>query len=277
MEIKVKAEIATKWGDLATGLMGRKHLPRNAGMLFDFGNDRPLSFWMQNTYIPLSIAFIDSKGTVKQIENMVPLSTRAIRSHGSCRYALEVNEGWFDDNSIFVGAQVAVPFTPPVEGVPPEGQPGVAGDAKPDVVIEQSYKDILKAADDYGVKLIIEYVTKDGKTMPPRSIEAPIEFTDTQEGDADGIAVVWDASQGDYRSYIIENILSIKDGNGNPVANVEQVRNLAMGTPLNPEEEKKVQGKEPIPAPIPLPVPEQQQELQQVASMKKGKPMFAVE
>src|ERR1017187_2255590 len=242
MEIKVKAEIATKWGELSTGLMGRKHLPRNAGMLFDFGNDRPLSFWMQNTYIPLSIAFIDSKGMVKQIENMVPLSTRAIRSHGSCRYALEVNEGWFDDNSIFVGAQVAVPFVPPT-GTPAEVQPSVPSENKPDVVIEQSFKDILKAADDYGVKLILEYVTKSGKTMPPRSIEPPIEFTDTQEGDANGVAVVWDVSQGDYRSYIIENILSIKDPNGNPVVNVEQVRILAMGTPLKPEEEEKVQGK----------------------------------
>jgi len=276
MKVKIKAEIAKNGTELTTGLMGRKYLPRNAGMLFDFGDDRPLSFWMRNTYIPLSVAFIDSKGTVRQIENMVPLSTSAIRSYSNCRYALEVNEGWFDDNGIFVGAQASVPFVPP-DGMPPDGQPSVAVEAKPDVVIEQSFKDILKAADDYGVKLIIEYVTKDGKTMPPRSIEQPIEFVDTQEGDTDGVAVVWDGSQGDYRSYIIENILSIKDSNGTPVVNVEQVRNLSIGTPLNHEEEKKVKGKAP-PAQIPFPTPKPQQELQRAAELKeKGKRTFAVE
>ena len=57
---RIRAEIVSRGTELAKGLMGRKHLPKDAGMLFDFGTDQPLQFWMRNTYLPLQIAFIKS-------------------------------------------------------------------------------------------------------------------------------------------------------------------------------------------------------------------------
>ena len=88
------------------GLMGRKELPDNHGMLFKFPFAHRLSFWMRNTYIPLDIAFLDDQGEVLQIENMYPLSTRAITSSYICKYALEVNSGWFDKNGVRVGSYI---------------------------------------------------------------------------------------------------------------------------------------------------------------------------
>jgi hypothetical protein len=88
------------------GLMDRKTLASNHGMLFKFPQSNRLSFWMRNTYIPLDIAFINEDGKISQIEKMYPLSTRSIRSNSDCRYALEVNTGWFKNNNIKVGDKI---------------------------------------------------------------------------------------------------------------------------------------------------------------------------
>jgi len=88
------------------GLMDRKSLANNRGMLFKFPQSHRLGFWMRNTYIPLDIAFIDDNGRISQIEKMYPLSTRSIRSNDNCKYALEVNAGWFKENGIKVGDKI---------------------------------------------------------------------------------------------------------------------------------------------------------------------------
>lgn len=103
---KLKVEIADTPLKREYGLMDRKSINANGGMLFKFPHAHYLQFWMKNTYIPLDIAFIDNNGKVLQIETMYPLSTRAVRSDYMCKYALEVNHGWFEKNNIKVGSMV---------------------------------------------------------------------------------------------------------------------------------------------------------------------------
>ena len=102
-------EIAETEKQRNTGLMNRKTLDKNSGMLFVFESDRKLSFWMKNTYIPLSIAFINSDGIIKEIRNMEPLSFESIVSKNNVRYALEVNRGYFQEKNIAEGDKVILP------------------------------------------------------------------------------------------------------------------------------------------------------------------------
>jgi len=83
--------------------MFRKSLGKNSGMLFSFPHEDYYSFWMQHTYVPLDIAFIDKHGTVVDIKQMMPLSTRSVSPKLPCKYALEVNRDWFADNEVDVG------------------------------------------------------------------------------------------------------------------------------------------------------------------------------
>jgi len=88
--------------------MFRQQLGSGAGMLFIFPGDTSSGFWMQNTFVPLSIAFIDVDGVIVDIQDMEPLST-AIHSPGaSYRWALEVNQGWFGVNGVVVGDVVSL-------------------------------------------------------------------------------------------------------------------------------------------------------------------------
>ncbi len=102
-------EIAETETDRTTGLMNRKSLDKESGMLFVFESDRKLSFWMKNTYIPLSIAFISSDGIIKEIRDMAPLSLESIVSKNNVRYALEVNKGYFQEKNISAGDKVILP------------------------------------------------------------------------------------------------------------------------------------------------------------------------
>lgn len=102
-KIKLFTEICDDDVSRQKGLMYRKHLGQNQGMLFVFSCEDYYSFWMKNTYIPLDIAFIDSSGKIVDIKSMYPLSVKAVKSNKPCKYALEVNRGWFDDNKISVG------------------------------------------------------------------------------------------------------------------------------------------------------------------------------
>ena len=99
----VKAEVAEKEEDRNHGYMERKKIPDGTGMLFIFDRDQILSFWMKNTPHPLSIAYIDTKGKIRNIYDMTPFSLTPIKSTSSVRYALEVPQGWFRDNNINVG------------------------------------------------------------------------------------------------------------------------------------------------------------------------------
>ena len=107
-EFIVKAEMAIKAEDRNHGFMERKNIPDGTGMLFVFERDQILSFWMHNTPHPLSIAYIDSKGKIRDIFDMNPYSTDSILSTVSVRYALEVPQGWYKKNGITTGDTVII-------------------------------------------------------------------------------------------------------------------------------------------------------------------------
>jgi uncharacterized membrane protein (UPF0127 family) len=93
------------------GLMFRKQLPEGQGMLFDFHADAPVSFWMENTYIPLDMIFIRGDGSILRIaENTEPLSTKIIPSGGPVRAVLEVIGGTARKMGIAPGDKVASPI-----------------------------------------------------------------------------------------------------------------------------------------------------------------------
>ena len=108
-EFIVAAEIAEKAEDRNHGYMERKNIPDGTGMLFVFEKDQILSFWMKNTPHPLSIAYIDSKGKIRNIYDMTPYSLSSIISTVSVRYALEVPQGWYKKNGITEGDTVLIP------------------------------------------------------------------------------------------------------------------------------------------------------------------------
>ena len=108
-EFIVSAEIAEKTEDRNHGFMERKNIPDGTGMLFVFEKDQILSFWMKNTPHPLSIAYIDSKGKIRNIYDMTPYSLSSIISTVSVRYALEVPQGWYKKNGITEGDTVVFP------------------------------------------------------------------------------------------------------------------------------------------------------------------------
>jgi uncharacterized membrane protein (UPF0127 family) len=103
---KLTAEIANDDMQRSQGLMYRRMLPENWGMLFVFPAAMPQSFWMKNTYLPLSIAFIDEHGVIVNIDDMKPLTTDPHPSLKPAKYALEMNQGWFAKRGIKAGARV---------------------------------------------------------------------------------------------------------------------------------------------------------------------------
>jgi len=104
----VKAEIARTAEERSQGLMYRTELSDGEGMLFIFERDEILSFWMKNTYIPLSIAFITFDGRIIDIKNMFPNDESSVISSRSARYALEVPQGWFSRAGVKEGDVVKI-------------------------------------------------------------------------------------------------------------------------------------------------------------------------
>ena len=103
---KLTAEIATTPDQRSVGLMNRFSLKPDHGMLFIFEKNEPLAFWMRNTYIPLSIAFIAPDGRIVNIEDMKPQTDESHWSKGPALYALEMKKGWFAERGIGPGAIV---------------------------------------------------------------------------------------------------------------------------------------------------------------------------
>jgi uncharacterized protein len=101
------AEVAATDTTRTTGLMHRFSLQRDHGMLFVFKEPQPLSFWMKNTYVPLSIAFIGSDGKIVNIEDMAPQTEATHPSRGLALYALEMKKGWFAERGISAGQAVS--------------------------------------------------------------------------------------------------------------------------------------------------------------------------
>ena len=103
----ITAELARTEAEKQKGLMFRKTLAGGDGMLFIYTRDERMSFWMKNTVIPLSIAFISRDGRIIDILDMEPLSTQSVRSSRSVRYALEVPRGWFAREGIAEGDSIS--------------------------------------------------------------------------------------------------------------------------------------------------------------------------
>jgi uncharacterized membrane protein (UPF0127 family) len=93
--VAFRVEVARTVKERENGLMFRKTLQPQEGMIFVFEMDQHLSFWMKDTPLPLSIAFLSSEGKILEIRDMEPFSQSIIRSRFSSRYALEVAQGTF--------------------------------------------------------------------------------------------------------------------------------------------------------------------------------------
>jgi hypothetical protein len=106
---RIVAEVADTEAERSEGLMHRRELPEDRGMLFVYHRDQKLSFWMKDTTIPLSIAFIAADGTVREIHDMKPLSLRPVESRYSVRYALEVRQGTFERLGVEPGDRIVIP------------------------------------------------------------------------------------------------------------------------------------------------------------------------
>jgi uncharacterized membrane protein (UPF0127 family) len=106
---KIRVEVVRTEGEKARGLMFRDKLGADEGMLFVYEEEEFLTFWMKNTPLPLSIAFIDKKGEIVDIQDMEPFSLRTHTSARPARYALEMNRNWFQKNGIKVGDVAKMP------------------------------------------------------------------------------------------------------------------------------------------------------------------------
>ena len=109
--VEVQVEIADDTEEMARGLMGRTALAEDAGMLFVYPEERELSFWMKDTLIPLSIAFMDGEGRIVDIQDMKALDDTPphYASAEPAQYALEVNKGFFDERGVEVGDEARLP------------------------------------------------------------------------------------------------------------------------------------------------------------------------
>ena len=110
-KVEVRVEIADNVIERVRGLMYRTALGEDRGMLFIFGEEEVRSFWMKNTLIPLSIAYMDSEGRIVDIQDMKPLDDELphYASAEPARYALEVNQGFFEERGVEVGDRAALP------------------------------------------------------------------------------------------------------------------------------------------------------------------------
>ena len=102
-------EVARSIEEQRLGLMFRRKLKADRGMLFVYEADRRLDFWMKDTYIPLSIAYLAKNGEIVEIHDMEPESLRSILSSRSVRYALELNRGAFEQIGATVGTTIELP------------------------------------------------------------------------------------------------------------------------------------------------------------------------
>lgn len=103
---RIEAELAADQATRMQGLMNRRSLPANHGMLFVFVQAAQHCMWMRNTYLPLSVAFLDEEGHIINIEKMQPESEVNHCASRAARYALEMNRDWFDSKGIQPGMRI---------------------------------------------------------------------------------------------------------------------------------------------------------------------------
>jgi uncharacterized protein len=107
----IRAAVAQTMDQLTTGLMYRREMAQHEGMLFVYDDLAPRCFWMKNTILPLSIAFLADDGTVVNVDDMKPQTLDSHCSAKPVRYALEMNQGWFARRGIKAGSKIAgAPF-----------------------------------------------------------------------------------------------------------------------------------------------------------------------
>ena len=231
---KIFVEIADTTLKRELGLMNRKYLPTNCGMLFKFPSNHYRSFWMKDTYLPLDIAFIDDDERILQIEEGSPLNQRPIHSDTKCRYVLEMNQGWFESNGLNIGSRVAgqginpsyvkkaQALSPAVEEMPPAIDNGMMPQfpgqeqeqpqqPSPDVEINKSFRQICEEASLKGKDLLIMYQKKDGYILPPKLISPPYLFEPDENGKANAIIKGWDNQDAQWKSFLIDNILDVEE------------------------------------------------------------------
>lgn len=108
----IQAQLAQTYGEREIGLMHRKTMPANDGMLFVFEQAGQQCFWMKNTLLPLSVAFVGDDGAIVNIEAMKPETLDSHCSTKPVRYVLEMNDGWFARHGIKPGSKLqGGPFT----------------------------------------------------------------------------------------------------------------------------------------------------------------------
>ena len=103
---RIEAEVAATDQNRQVGLMNRRVMPPQRGMLFVFTHDNTHCMWMRNTLIPLSVAFMDGEGTIINIEDMQPQTENNHCARRPARYALEMNLGWFAQRGIKAGMKL---------------------------------------------------------------------------------------------------------------------------------------------------------------------------
>ncbi|MBN8746614.1 putative ACR [Xylophilus ampelinus] len=107
---QIDAQVAATPEQRQTGLMFRKEMPQSEGMVFVFEQSSPQCFWMKNTLIPLSAAFVADDGRIVNIEDMKPQTTDNHCSAEPVRYVLEMNQGWFAKKNIKKGFKLGGPL-----------------------------------------------------------------------------------------------------------------------------------------------------------------------
>jgi len=105
----IDTQVASTPDQRATGLMFRQEMPQGEGMLFVFEEATPQCFWMKNTLLPLTAAFIADDGTIVNLANMKPQTTDSHCSAKPVRYVLEMNLGWFEKKGLKAGSKIGGP------------------------------------------------------------------------------------------------------------------------------------------------------------------------
>jgi hypothetical protein len=104
---QIDAQVARTPDQRATGLMYRKEMPQHEGMLFVFEQPTVQCFWMKNTFLPLTAAFVADDGTIVNLADMTPLALDSHCSAKPVRYVLEMNQGWFSKKGVKAGTKLA--------------------------------------------------------------------------------------------------------------------------------------------------------------------------
>lgn len=103
---RIEAEVAANQADRMQGLMQRRSMPANQGMLFVFPKAERHCMWMRNTLLPLSVAFLDEQGRILNIEDMKPQTDTSHCAAEAARFALEMNVGWFAGKGLKAGQRI---------------------------------------------------------------------------------------------------------------------------------------------------------------------------